>query len=90
VTKSVKPAKPAKTSQPKTKELVAPAHPDQSPIEDISDLLDLSLEACVELTLRLLTSVTTLPSGTARPRPVLKIVILFIIEYDSTAYTDDD
>jgi hypothetical protein len=37
----------------------------------------------VELSRRLLTSVTTLPAGTDRPRAVLKIVILSIAEYGS-------
>jgi hypothetical protein len=42
--------------------------PNQSPIE-ISDLLDnLPVNACVELTRRLLTAVPTLPSGAARSR----------------------
>jgi hypothetical protein len=36
--------------------------------------------ACVELTRRLLTAVPTLPSGAARSRAVLKIVILFVAE----------
>ena len=58
--------------------------PNQSPIE-ISDLLDnLPVNACVELTRRLLTAVPTLPSGAARSRAVLKIVILFVAEYGST------
>ena len=86
VTKTTRPAKPKQPSQPKPKELVVPTKPIQSPIEEISDLLDtLPLNACVELTRRLLTSVPTLPSGTARPRAVLKIVILFVAEYGSTA-----
>ena len=60
-------------------------HPNQSPIEEISDLLDnLPVNACVELTRRLLTAVPTLPSGAARSRAVLKIVILFVAEYGST------
>ena len=59
--------------------------PNQSPIEEISDLLDnLPVNACVELTRRLLTAVPTLPSGAARSRAVLKIVILFVAEYGST------
>jgi hypothetical protein len=33
---------------------------------------------------RLLTAVPTLPSGAARSRAVLKIVILFVAEYGST------
>jgi hypothetical protein len=85
VTKVEKAAKATKTLHPKTK-VVNPNHPKQSPIEEISDLLDnLALKACVELTCRLLTSVPNLPAGPARPRAVLKIVILFIAEYGSTA-----
>jgi hypothetical protein len=84
VPKLDKTANPNKTTRPK--QLVAPTHPTQSPIQEISDLLDnLPLKACVELIRRLLTSVTTLPTGPARPRAVFKIVILFIVEYGSTA-----
>jgi hypothetical protein len=91
VTKIVNPAEPTKTSQPITKQLVAAVHPDPSLIEEISDLLDnLPLKACVELTGRLLTAVPTLRSGAARPRAVLKIDILYISQYGSTAYTNDD
>ena len=54
------------------------------PLEEISDLLDrLPLQACVELTRRLLTSIF-LPTVTARPRAVLKTVILFVDEYGTT------
>ena len=53
---------------------------------EISDLLDtLPMNTCVELTRRLLTAVQFLPSGPARSRAVLKIVILFVAEYGSTA-----
>ena len=49
------------------------------PLEEISDLLDrLPLQPCVELTRLLLTSFSALPSGAARPRAVLKTVILFV------------
>jgi hypothetical protein len=82
VTKVVKAAKATKTLQPQVKMVDSK----QSPIEEISDLLDnLPLKACVELTRRLLTSVPTLPVGPARSRAVLKIVILFVAEYGSTA-----
>jgi hypothetical protein len=47
------------------------------PLEEISDLLDvLPIQACVDLTRRLLTSVSTLPTGADRPRSVLKTVII--------------
>jgi hypothetical protein len=56
------------------------------PIEEISDLLDTSpIDACVELTRWLLTAFPTLRSGAARSRAVLKIVVLFVAEYDSTS-----
>jgi hypothetical protein len=58
----------------------------QSPIVEISDLLDtLLMDACVELMRRFLTAAPTLPSGAARSRAVLKIVVLFVAEYGSTA-----
>ena len=72
-------AKPSKPS------LVIPT----SPLEGITDFLDhLSLDECEELTRRLLTSISSLPKGAARPRAVLKTVILFIAEYGSTPEED--
>jgi len=72
----------AKSTNP---DLVVPTQIPISPLEDISDHLDrLPLQACVELTCRLLTSISSLPTGAARPRPVLKTVILFVAEYGST------
>ena len=66
-------------------QVVSNPHPTISPIEGISDLLDyLPLDACVELTRRLLTSISFLPKRAARPRAVLKTVILFVAEYGST------
>ena len=63
-----------------------PTHSTQSPPEEISDLLDnLPIDACVELTRRLLTTIPTLPTGAARTRANLKTVVLFIAEYGSTA-----
>jgi hypothetical protein len=51
----------------------------QSAIEEISDLLDtLPIDGCVELTRRLLIAASTLPSGAARSRAVLKIGVLFV------------
>ena len=73
-------------SSTKTKEASEPKKPvvsTQSPLEEISDLLDkLSSKACAELTRRLLTS---LPPGPAPTHAVLKIVILFVAEYGGTA-----
>jgi hypothetical protein len=88
VTKLNKPAKHGKPSQPKSKKLVVPTQTNQSPIE-ISHLLDnLPFNACMKLTCRLLTSVTTLPSGPTCSQAVLKIFVLFVGEYGSTAYAD--
>jgi hypothetical protein len=57
----------------------------KSPVEEMSDLLDtLPLGAYVELTRRLPTAVPTLPSGAARSRAVLKIVVLFVAECANT------
>jgi len=68
-----------------TPSLVVPTHNPTNPLEDILDLLDhLPLHACVELTRRLLTSISSLPTGAASPRAVLKTVILFVAEYGST------
>ena len=68
-------------TKPTTLVLVVPT----KPLEKISDLLDrLPLQACVELARRLLTSISLLPTGTARPRAILKTVILFVAEYGST------
>ena len=78
---SVKPAA-AKTTLPN---LVVPTQNSTSPLEEISDLLNhLPLPACVELTHRLLASISSLPTGAARSRAVLKIVILFVAEYGGT------
>jgi hypothetical protein len=68
-----------------TPELVVPTQTFSSPLEEISDLLGrLPLQACAELTRRLLTSISSLPTGAARPRAVLKTVILFVAERGST------
>jgi hypothetical protein len=71
----------AKTTTPK---LVISTQPSSSPLEDISDLDRLPRQACVELTRRLLTSISSLPTWAARPRAALKTVILFVPEYGST------
>ena len=89
MTKSKKPAKRVKPSQPKPNELVVLPRPNQSPIE-ISGFLDnLPLNACVELTQRILTSVPTHLSGAARLRAVLKTIVLFVAEYSNMAHADD-
>jgi len=68
-------------TKPSIPVLVVPTNP----LEEISDLLDrLPLQACVQLTRRLLTSISSHPTGTARPRAVLKTVIPFVAEYGST------
>ena len=73
------------SAKPTTPELVVHTQTSNSPVDDISDLLDhLPTQACVELTRRLLTSISSLPTGAARPRAVLKTVILFVAEYGST------
>jgi len=68
-----------------TPNLVVPTQSPTSTLEEISDLIDhLPLQACVEQTRRLLTSISSLFTGTARPRAVLKPAILFVAEYGST------
>jgi hypothetical protein len=88
---SAKPTKKAFTSvktvaaKSQTNNLVATPQPPASVFENLSDLLDnLPLQTCVELTRRLLTSIASLHPGAARPRAVLKTVILFVAEYGST------
>ena len=72
-------------AKPTSPNLVVPTQTSSSPLEEISDLLDrLPLQACVELTRRLLTSISSLPTGAAHPRAVLTIVILFVAEYGNT------
>ena len=72
----------AKSTTPK---LVVPTHSLSNPLEEISYILDhLPLQACLELTRRLLTSIFSHPTEAARPRAVLKTVILFVAEYGST------
>jgi hypothetical protein len=72
----------AASAHPSSTKLVVNPHPTSSPLEDISDLLDqLPIDVCVELIRRLLTSISSLPSGAARPRAVLKTVIFFVLLY---------
>jgi len=82
-----KPVASVKTAaaKPTTPSLVVPTQNTTSPLDDISDLLvQLPLHACVELTRRLITSIPSLPTGSTRPRAVLKTVFLFVAEYGST------
>jgi hypothetical protein len=73
-------------NNPNPTEPIPPPQSVNSPFEEISDLLEtLPLGACVELTRWLLTAAPTLPSRAARSRAVLKIVVLFVAEYGSTA-----
>jgi hypothetical protein len=67
-------------TKPTTPVLVVPTYP----LEEISDLDRLPLQACVELTRRLLTSIYYLPTGAFRPRAVLKTVIHFVAKYSRT------
>ena len=82
--KSAASAKPVadKTTPPN---LVVPTQTSTSPLEDISDLLEhLPHPECVELTRRILASISSIPPGTARTRAVLKTVINFATEYRNT------
>jgi hypothetical protein len=72
-------------TKPVIPELVVPTQSTASPLEEISDVLDhFPIQACVELARRFFTSLHSLPIGTARPRAILKTVILFVAEYGST------
>jgi hypothetical protein len=83
-TASVKPKKAASNgAKPVTESLIVANPPSTSPLEDISDLDSFLHEACVQLTRRRLTSVSSLPKGAVRPRAFLKAVILFVAEYGS-------
>jgi len=64
---------------PTTPCLVVPNQNPTSPLEEISDLLDHL--ACVELTRRILTIMSSLPTWADRRRAILKTVILFVSEY---------
>jgi hypothetical protein len=64
VPKSKITAKPVKYSQPKPNILMNATQPNQSPSKDFSDLLDnIPVDACVEITRRILTSIPTLLLG---------------------------
>jgi hypothetical protein len=62
--------------------LVVSTQTNTFPVEDICDLDNL-LQTCVKLTLRLLTSISSLPKGAACPWAFLKPVIIFVAEYGS-------
>ena len=83
-----KPAAIVKTDAAKTtpRNLMVPTQISTSPLEEISDLMEqLPLPVCVELTCRLLTSISSLlPTGSARPQVVVKTIIPFAAEYGST------
>ena len=65
--------------------LFVPTQSATSALEEISDLLDyLPHPACVELTRRLITSISSLPTGAARSRALLKTDILCVAECGST------
>ena len=66
------------TATPTTPRLVVPTQSPTSPIEEISDLLHhLPIHVCVELTRRLLMSVSSLPTGAVGPLAVMKTVITY-------------
>jgi hypothetical protein len=66
-----------------TPNLVVPTQSSTSPLKEISDLNHLPLQVSVELTRRLLVSISFLPTGAAHLRAVLKTIILFVAEYGS-------
>jgi len=77
------------TDKPNPAKLVVPPHPTHSSFESISKLLyNLPLEAFVELTRWLLTSISSIRTGEARPQAVLKTVIVFVDEYGSALRKD--
>jgi hypothetical protein len=68
-----------------SKQLVHPPTVNPSPVEYSYLLNNLLMIACVELTLRLLTAIPSVPTGPARSRAFLTTVIVIVAEYDSTA-----
>jgi hypothetical protein len=75
--------------KPTTAQVVT-SQPTTSPLVDISDVDNFPLQTCVELTRRLLTSTSSLPTWPVRPRAVLKTTILFVAEYGSTSEEDEE
>ena len=78
--KSMKKAASVKTAatKPTSHNQVVPTQRCTSLLEEISDVDHLPLQADVELTCRFLTSISSLPTGAARLRAVLKTVLLFV------------
>ena len=72
-------------AKPTSPNLVIPNQISTSPLAAISDLDYHPLHACVELTRRLLISISFLPTEADRPLAGLKTVILLVSEYGSTA-----
>jgi hypothetical protein len=72
-------------AKPTTPKMVVHTQSPASPLEEIYHVLHfLPILACAELTRRLLTSVSSLSTGAARPRSVVKAVLSFVAEYGST------
>jgi hypothetical protein len=71
-------------AKPTTSELVVPTQYPTSPLDEITDLDHFPIQVCLVMTCRLRTSISSLPTGSAQPRAVLKTVILFMAEYGST------
>jgi hypothetical protein len=72
--------------QPKHTDSSPPQPQSQAPVEGITDLLDnLPTSACLQLTRRLLSMASSLPRGDARPRAVLRTVILSLAEHGGAA-----
>jgi hypothetical protein len=72
--------------QPKHTDSSHPQPQSQSALEAITNLLDnLPTSACVDLTRRLLSTASPLPTEDARPRAVLKTVIIFFADHGGAA-----
>jgi hypothetical protein len=72
--------------QPKHTDSSRPQPQSQSPNEGITDLFDnLPTSACVNLKRRLLSTASSLPTGDATLRAVLKTVIIFLAEHGGAA-----
>jgi hypothetical protein len=72
-------------AEPTNPDLVVPTLSSTYPLEEISEFLDhLHIQARVELTRRLIMSISSLCTGAAHPRSVLKSVIIVVDENDST------